>query len=456
MYSDLFLQQQSRNSFPRIFVVAIVALLGVVVGQVFVWYASVPTQASNVRLVQEYLVNVSDVEVGIFLQTNESVGLSILYGEEPETLNKPAYKLGDTFGNYSQSKLHYISISDLKPDTKYYYTIFANDRLLSSGSGEESSFKTQSKRSLASAGRQPIYGKVITPEGKGLANVFVVVRFPGSTSQMVYLSVSKDSGEWLMAMSTKIEENEPIELDFIHEEFQISHVKTVMAKSAPIPQTIVIGKDYTFVPEEDNVLPATTRRVPDSGHVISLLYPEKNAVIPNARPLFKGYGVPNTNVVVRVNSKPPFEGTVNIKAQGTWVVEATKPFAPGPYTVSVDLIDNLGQVRSITRNFNIAKSGEQVLGESNISTPSGTLVPTRPTTPMQTPTRPTIITATPQPSGVVYITATPPYPTSFNTTTPTQLVDAGGEIPALWVLFGSLFLAGGIFLIRFYPNASEH
>ena len=458
MYSDLFLQQQSNSSFPRVFIVAIVALLGVLVGQVFVWYASVPTQASNVRLVQEQPVNVSDMEAGIFFQTNESVGTSILYGETPETLNKPAYKSGDTFGNYQVSKLHLIPISGLRPDTTYYYKIFVNDRVLTSGSEEMFSFKTQSKWNLASIGRQPIYGKVITPEGVGLANVFVVVRLTGIDSQKMYLTISKDSGEWLVAMPTKLEPNDPIELNFIHEVYSLSHVKTVMAKSAPIPQSIVIGKDYTFTSEADNVLPAATRRTLDSGHTISLLYPEKNAIIPNTRPLFKGYGVPNTKVVVRVNSKPQFEGIVNINAQGTWVVEASKPFAPGPYTLAVDLIDNLGQVRTITRTFNIAKSGEQVLGESNISTPSGTLTPTRGTTPIQTPTQPIIITATPQPTGVIYITATP-NPTVFDTitpTTPTQLVDAGGEIPIWWVLFGSLLLAGGVSLIRFYPNSSEH
>jgi hypothetical protein len=62
MYSDLFLQQQSQRSFPKVFVVAIVAFLGLAVGQVFIWYASVPTRASDVKLIQQTPVNISDTE----------------------------------------------------------------------------------------------------------------------------------------------------------------------------------------------------------------------------------------------------------------------------------------------------------------------------------------------------------------------------------------------------------
>ncbi len=454
MYSDLFLQQQTRGKFPRVFIVAIVALFGLVIGQVFIWYANVPTRASGVRLIQQIPTNISDTEASIFFQTSESVGASILYGESPQSLNIPAFQAGDKFGTYRNSKLHLITISNLRPETNYYYKIVSDGKIVTSDGEDAFSFLTQNQKNTSVVGRQPVYGKVITPDGSGLGKVFVVVHVPLIEKRATFLTVSKDSGEWLIALPTNLSPNDTLEIDMIHEDFPLSHIKTVVEKSAPTPQSIVIGTDYTFTAESDNVLPASTRRVQDSGYTISLLYPTKDAIIPNFRPLFKGFGIPQTKAIVRVNSRPPYEGNTIINAQGTWVVEASRPFSPGNYTLAVDLTDNLGQIRTITRSFTIAKSGEQVLGESNISTPSGTMTPTRPTTPSQSPTQPTVITATPMPTGVLYITATP-NPTIFNTVTPTELEKAGGAIPLSWLIFGSIFLSSGIFLLRFYPSTTE-
>lgn len=454
MYSDLFLQQQTRGKFPRVFVIAIVALFGLVIGQVFIWYANVPTQASSVRLIQQVPTNISDTEASIFFQTNESVGASILYGESPQSLNTPAFQAGDKFGKYRKSKLHLITISSLRPETNYYFKIISDGKVVTSEGEDAFSFLTQNQNYTSLMGRQPVYGKVITADGSGLGNVFVVVHIPNIEKQATFLTVTKDSGEWLVALPTNLRPKNALAIDLIHEDFPLSHIKTVVEKSAPTPQSLVIGTDYTFTAESDNVLPASTRRVEDSGYTVSLLYPTKDSVIPNSRPLFKGFGIPQTKVTVRVSSKPTYEGNTIINAQGTWVVEASRPFSPGNYTLAVDLTDNLGQKRTITRSFTIAKSGEQVLGESNISTPSGTMTPTLPTTPSQSPTQPTVITATPMPTGVIYITATP-YPTIFNTVTPTELEKSGGEIPLSWLVFGSLFLSGGIFLMRFYPHATE-
>lgn len=455
MYSDLFLQPQRKIAFPRVFVVAVVALFGLMVGQVFFWYASVPSQASSARLVQETPVNITDVEATIFFETNEPVGASILYGETPQKLNIPAFRSGDKPGKYAKSKYHLISLSGLQPQTEYYYKILADDKLLTLDEAEAFSFTTDSQRSLALGGRQPLYGKVVTPDGAGLGNVYVIVHIPGIDKKPTFSAVSKDSGEWLITVPTTLQGADPITIDFIHENYPRSHVVSVVEKSAPTPQSIVIGQDYTFTSESNNILPASTKRSQDPSYTISLLYPTRDAVIPNTRPLFKGFGIPKTTVIVRVSSKPQYEGSAVINDKGTWLVEASRPFAPGSYVVSVDLVDNLGQPRTITRSFVIAKSGEQVLGESVISTPSGTLTPTSILSVTQTPTQPVVVTSTPAPTGVVYITATP-NPTILNSITPTELEKSGGEIPLSWIVFGSLFLSGGIVMIRFYPSSIEH
>lgn len=455
MYSDLFLQQQTQGRFPKVFLVAIIALVGLVASQVFVWYANVPTLATDVRLIQQIPVNLTDTEAGIFIETNESVETSILYGESSQSMKTPAYPTGSSFGSGQKSQYHLISMGNLKPATTYYFQILSDGKLLSIGSDDAFSFATQGTRTMSQSARQPIYGKVVTPDGLGLRNAYVLIHLPKLPSQPNFLTISKESGEWLFAMPTNLVPTDSLSLDIIHEEYPTSRVNTVMAKAAPIPQSVVIGTDYTYTADTENVLPASTRRTDEAAFPISLLYPKKDAVIPDGRPLFKGFGVPNTNVVVQVNSQPQYEGKTTINAQGAWVVEASRPFTPGNYTVVVALTDNLGQSRTISRTFTIAKDGEKVLGESNIATPSGSLAPTRPVTPSPNVTQPAILTATPMPTNVVYITATP-NPTIFASITPTELEKAGGEVPLAWIIFGSLFLSGGIFLVRLNPHFNDH
>lgn len=455
MYSDLFLNPQTSRSVPKVFVVGVIALFGLIVGQVFVWYGSVPSRASDVRIARHVPVNVGDVEGTIYFETNESVGAYVLYGESVDALTRTAFQTGQTSNRTIPAKHHLITLSDLRPDTPYYYKLIGDGKILTEGGDDTFSFTTESQRSLALSSRQPIYGRVVTPEGEGLGAAYVLVQLPTRENTAFYMTLSKESGEWLVPLPSSLQATDPITLEVLHEDYPTSHVKTVLEKATPLPQSIVIGTDYTFVPLSENVLPASTRRTDTTAYVVSLLYPEKDAIIPNTRPLFKGFGIPKTQVTVKVNSKPPFEASAIINSQGTWVVEATKPFTPGGYTVIVNVSDNLGQTRTITRSFTIAKNGEQVLGETNVATPSGTLTPTRPLTPSQAVTQPVVVTATPVPTGILYITATP-IPGVTYTVTPTELEKSGGEIPLAWLVFGSLFISAGVFLIRFYPATAEH
>lgn len=454
MYSDLFLKPQTPRSIPKVFVIGVIALFGLIASQVFVWYGSVPSRASDVRLARHTPVNVGDTEAAIFFETNEPVGAYVLFGESSTALTRTAYKTDETPNNTKPAKLHFITLSGLRADTTYFYRLISDGKILTESGEDSFTLTTQSQRNLTLSGRRPIYGKVVTPEGNGLAQAYILVELPGRAETTFFLAQSKESGEWLMPLPSNLQTTDPIYLEVMHEDYPSSHVKTVFEKAAPLPQSIVIGTDYSFNPLSENVLPASTRRTDESAYAISLLYPAKDAVIPNTRPLFKGYGIPRTSVTVKVNSKPPFEATSIINSQGVWVVEAARPFTPGGYIVAVTVSDNLGQTRTITRFFTIAKNGEQVLGEASVATPSGTLSPTLPLTPSQGPTQPVVVTATPAPTGVIYITATP-FPGVTITVTPPELEKSGGEIPLAWLIFGSLFISAGVFLIRFYPDSVE-
>lgn len=446
MYSDLYLNNRTGGrNIPRVFLVGLIAFVGLVASQVYTWYASTPSRASDITLSQHSVVNREDTSAGIFVETGEVSDLYVIYGTDPHRLTQIQREGGD-----SQSRYHLILLEGLRPDTTYHYKMLSEERVLRNQGQDVFTFTTRSPSLADQSGRQPVYGKVIHPEGEGLAGGIVLVTRIPEGGFGSYATITKPSGEWLVSLPSGIAPADPLVIRVYHAQYATSQINTVFEKAAPIPQSTVIGTDYTFSPAVDNVLPASTRRSQENSYPISLLYPEKDAIVPNTRPLFKGFGIPGTRAVVRVDSRPAFEAQSHINEQGAWTIEASRPFVPGRYTVTVEVVDNLGQVRTVSRSFTIAKSGEQVLGESQVATPSGTLTPsTRPSSP-PSPTQSTVVTATPAPTSIVYVTATP-WPSSALTSTPTRLEDAGTSVPLSWIVAGSLLLSMGVVLMRISP-----
>ncbi len=391
-------------------------------------------------------MNIKDTGVDLFVESSEATGVYAVYGKDVLRLSNSAYPDGQDRASLTPSRYHVIHFANLTPETTYTYSLLSDAGVLQESGQQTFEFTTlsTSQRNIKTT---PIYGKVVAPDGTGLRDAIVVATITSPSGQESYATTTKSTGEWLMPISAGGESHQPVQIMVYHDMYPPSTIATVFEKAAPVPQSTVIGTNYTFTSETLNVLPASTRREQDTTYTISLLYPEKDAVVPNDRPLFKGFGIPGTRVTISVSSRPVFEAQTAINQKGAWVIEASRPFAPGPYTITVQVVDNLGQVRTISRTFTIAKSGEQVLGEAVNATPSGTLTPTRTTTPAQSPTQPPLVTATPMPTSIVYITATPD-PAYGVTATPARLQDAGGEVPLSWIVMGSILLSMGIFLVR--------
>lgn len=448
MYSDLYLKPQFSQRVPSIFIVALVALFAVLVGQIFVWYADAPIQASPVTLVRQANVNVSDVSAGIFFETSDPARAYVIYGESSDNLRFSAYSEESTADSGPNRTFHWIEIKDLSPERDYYYQIIANDQVVFFDQKDLYSFRTQNPAQAQRANMLPVYGKVASPNGDGLPEAFILVSFESEFLTGTYLSKTKSSGEWLATIPGNVSQDITIVIDVFHEEYGPSRVRASLQNAAPIPQTILMGQDYVFLSNPQDVLPASTVRTrPSQGHSISVLYPEKNATVPHGRPLFKGFGVPFSRVTIEVNSRPAFQESVIVSDKGSWIVEPAQAFAPGNYVLRVNLSDNNGQLRTINRSFTIAKAGEQVLGESAPSTPSATLSPSIVTTPTSAPLlSPTLSSPSTTPT-IVYVTATPGYMTT-QTITPSALLDAGSETPLSWIFMGSILISSGVFLLR--------
>lgn len=448
MYSDLYTQQNKQHTIPKVFVLSLVALGALVTSQIFSWYSTAPAQASPIQLTSQSIANVSDTSAVLFFETSDACQAYVLFGSDSQKLTQSAYVSGENITQFVSRKIHAITLNELQPETKYFYKILANGKVIQTTGGNNFSFVTNPPKTIATSARKPIYGRVVNPDGSALSQAHVLIEARLSGQIESYYALTKETGEWLITLPITVGGADPLNIIISHEERQSSHIKTTVDRAAPIPQSIVIGSDYTFVPEGSNVLPAFTRRETEKSYPISLLYPEKDDVIPNTKPLFKGFGVPGTDVVVQVNSRPSYEGKTVVNTLGAWTLEAPKPFSPGKYIVMVTVKDNLGQSRILSRSFIIAKSGEQVLGEQTIATPSGLLTPFVSPSANLSPTGYSLLTATPPP---IIITATP-----VQYISPTGELQRAGVEGSVWFpIIGSFLVALGAFLVRITSSVHD-
>lgn len=443
MYSDLYLQQHSRPSQILVILAVLVAVSSI--GYYFL-SSSTPTRASKQVVIEHQQVNVLPKQAGIFWEVETNDEGWIVYGENPSSLSQVALDERD-IAQREERKYHYVVLKNLEPDTTYYYRIISNNELVSAEGNEPFSIRTISD-ATASSSMSPAYGKVVSQSGEPLTNNFVMLNV---NNAYPLLALTKNTGEWLIPLQYVISSTDQRTIPVTEEtivnikvfnESQQSIVKATLKQTHPIPQTIVIGNNYTFL--EEQVLAATNRQAQTSSYSVDLQYPKNGAVIPGNTPLIRGKGVPGKDVSIQINSRPVFNGSTKVDKDGNWVITVGRSIMPGTYTISMTTQDSRNRTVEIKRNFTLIKSGEQVLSES---TGSATVTPTGSTTPRVTsgisPTvspSPTILAQLPTPTDIVTVTDLSP------TLTPAPPVSGISMIPFMFAGIGLLLLGAGLVL----------
>jgi hypothetical protein len=294
-----------------------------------------------------------------------------------------------------------------------------------------------------------VYGKLVGIDGKGISGGLVVLQSVPNVYGRAAMTITKNSGEWLIPIPWSIGDEDALMISFLTEEGGVSHVQSTLLKSAPLPQSIVLGTDYSFVNDSSaHVLPASTVRGNEPEYVVTMQYPLQGAQIPVGRPLVKGKGIPGTDVNVSFSSVPPVNVHVTVQKDGIWVAPDAVILSPGVYTVTAQLMDNQGIMRSLSRDFRVSKDGESVLGESTtrISTPTAHIESKTPTsTPTPIVRQPTLVPVLQTPANTPIIAVGQTAPGSVHT----------------YIVYGGLIcMIGGYIAIRtsrYIPeNPSSH
>lgn len=401
VYSDIYFKKQNKFSV----ILAVMAGLSIFSFTLFFFGSqSAPaTRASKQILKKHLIVNLTTNQVGIFWQTEKKELGWIVYGEKEDSVNAIVLDERDLESKKTPSYYHYVLLKNLDKDKIYYYKIVSANEILGRGNNSAFSFMT-AKGTNASVSIKPTYGKVTGANGEPAQNAFILLHYPDA---FPLLTLAKSTGEWLIPLQVMINqasmmgmvanEKERVRFEIMTENLSQTIINAPLHKSSPFPQTIVVGKDYDFSSEEE-VLAATTINSASPLAPIDIVFPKEGAIIPAVRPLLKGVALPKKEVSLLINSHPRFAQKVITDNKGQWKSEVSMAIAPGTYILLMTTEDDKGKEVKLQRNFVVAKSGEQVLGDA-----TGSAIPTPTSTVQEYPTAtPTIsvISPTPPVSGI--------------------------------------------------------
>ncbi|OGK17973.1 hypothetical protein A3G67_04680 [Candidatus Roizmanbacteria bacterium RIFCSPLOWO2_12_FULL_40_12] len=386
-FTDIYSRKEVQ--IPTWLSFAVVIVVVVFVSIVF-FRSEPPSSRATKKVIKNVEVtNLSSSQVAIFWQTEQKEPGWIAYGSQENKLNQIALDERDFQDSKTARLTHYVILKNLTPSNEYFFKLVNNKELIANPEGRAFSLSTLPRTSRVS-NLKPAYGKVTDSNGAPLDNVIVLL---SANNAYLLSALSKASGEWLIPLNYIIDKktgalkvlskDEVIKIELFSDNGNRSSVQTNISNLSPLPETIILGKNYNLNKKE-NVLSVTD----DKRVKIEILFPRENAIVPGSTPLIRGTGIPNSNLsAVVTDTKKDTTVKTKIGGDGFWSISLASPLSAGKHTLTVRTPDTNGKETLLTRNFSIAKSGEQVLGEA-----TGAAIPT----------------ASPSPTIIANTTPTPP------------------------------------------------
>jgi len=146
-----------------------------------------------------HITNISDTSFTVTYTTSDSVNGTITMSTDPNVLDEIVLddrdQLSQEINKYST---HTISANNLKPNTKYYFSITSSSKTILNN---ESPFEitTGPEIDIAPLSQGPITGKVVNPDGTAPQDGIVLVKINDAETLSSYL---KNDGNYTVTINT--------------------------------------------------------------------------------------------------------------------------------------------------------------------------------------------------------------------------------------------------------------
>lgn len=366
--------------------------------------------------------NTTDNSFTVSYVTDSEVLGSIQYGTSERNLPNQ-----ETSGSDAK-RLHIITVSGLRPNTDYYFTI-TSGRNQFTNNGQPFSVKTGQTLTGTPQTTTVLAGKILNPDGSNGANSIVYLTTDNAN---VISTLTKVDGTFSLELSSlltsdlstyyNVTDNQKMSLSSVN---PLGDTKALffLNNANPLPP-ITINSVYNFtIDDSENAQPVEEGSVSfpvfsegsTETQSVSITSPESNEGFSDQQPSFEGTALPNETVEIIIQSNHEIQTTVNADENGAWAFRPETPLEPGEHTLTIKTRDDNGILRILTRSFTVYAEGSQFT-EPSVSPPAPSLT----ATPTIEPSPTVLPTNTPTPSVVDQ--AEEPSPTEILENTPTPTV----------------------------------
>lgn len=427
-------------------------------GVIFTGRASLPETPENIRI-----TNITNTSFTISYTTSANVIGSVRFGKE-KNLDKVSLDDRDQEnGKTSEHKIHYITIKNLDPETKYYYSLISGETDFFSQTGDNQPFEIQTAPIIQEKSDQQnsIIGKVILPDGSTPPEAIVYTTLPNA--QTISALVKPDGNYSLSLNSVRNQalnsyltfaDNLNFQLLILNDSLK-SQITLSIKQINPVP-VITLSKDYNFL-LKDSLLATSSSIASDSGKISGfpsfsanpgktkepqIQTPKNNEGFVDNQPVFKGVAQPGEKVKIIIHSQEEIQTEVTADKNGGWTYRPSDKLSPGEHTITIITKDQFGILKTIKRIFTVYAAGSQV---NESATPSATptlVISTSPTpilsvSPTLTPSpKPTLI---PTPTLIIQATILPTKIPQKKIDKPgNPILEKGGIVAGVLVVTGLL------------------
>jgi hypothetical protein len=407
-------------------------------GIIFITKASPSNVPRNIRV-----TNVTDSSFTVSYTTSDKLIGSINFGDNKNLGQISRDDRDQQSGNLGTFWLHNITVRNLKPITKYYFSIISGqDTFSDNGSPYEVS--TSVAINSEPSRQEPVSGKILLPNGGSASESIIYATIDGAQA---ISTLVKSDGSYILPLNSLRNSNldsyfqfgnNLIKMQIIGPNSQTSNVILSIKQINPVP-SVTLEKNYDFSqsPEPISSFSAQFQQFPSFSVGIQskkkielkITSPDDDESFSDQQPVFRGIAIPNETVKISIKSLL-IQDEVTADIYGNWRYRPTQTLGTGQHTVDISTINSSGIMQTFSRNFIILALGSQV---SESATPSATPTTTPKITPTTAPSITPTSTPTIVPSPTVAPTAIPTIvtPTLLPTISPTIVQPAPTSIKKL-------------------------
>lgn len=391
-------------------------------GAVVIGKASPSEKPTDIRI-----TNISDTAFTVSYQTPESIPGIIAYGKTA-TLGLVAQDDRDQANGLPISHiLHYITVENLEPQTRYSFTIESGKSVFGQEKEGNPPFVVTTQATPQAQGKgSTLVGQIVSADQTPLPETIVYLYTKGSTTLSALVNTDGTYALQLAILRTadgtlfQTVSSQTLLTMHATSPLGTSTVTLLPPPSGEVP-TITLLQNYDFTlgtaplaqnqeatASAENVFPQfQAQEVVGSEKKVQILSPQKDAPLTDDKPQFKGTALPQEDVHITIHSDTVVDTTITADKNGNWTFRPPQSLSPGIHTITIASRDPFGILKTITQSFTVFAAGNQV---SQSATPSATIVPTATIAPTSIPTVAPIPTLgpslTPSPTRAISLTPT--------------------------------------------------